>query len=271
MSLFLTDSAGNITELKDNFSMLHPLKFVKEAHSESLLKITDTSGKSLIDDTFSKSLKAYYITDIITPTVLLFDATDLKVENYGYELSNVEWDFDGDGTFEKTGNKAKFELMEEKRYTFQVRYTFMDKDKNITSTMEEKIIFESAKKDIALTVKLSQDSEYAPTIIHVDGSASIPKTGTITKFMYDFGEGKGFIEGDAIQDYRYNFPGEYTITFIVVRDDGTKEQAIRKIILKDSPKRIAINTSVSSGRVGKSIDFDTNGTIGQIETYHWDF
>lgn len=30
-----------------------------------------------------------------------FDATDVKVENYGYELSNVEWDFNGDGTFEK--------------------------------------------------------------------------------------------------------------------------------------------------------------------------
>jgi microbial collagenase len=80
--------------------------------------------------------------------------------------------------------------------------------------------------------------------------------------MYDFGEGKWPIEGDAIQDYRYNFSGEYVITFIVVRDDGTKQQSSRKIILKDAPKRIVINTS---------IDFDTNGTIGQIETYSWDF
>ncbi len=32
-----------------------------------------------------------------------------------------------------------------------------------------------------------------------------------------------------------------------------------------------VNTSVSSGIVGKPIDFDTNGTIGQIETYQWDF
>ena len=167
--------------------------------------------------------------------------------------------------------QQKYELVEEKRYTIQVQYTFANTAKNITSLVKEKIIFEPIKKDIAIILKLSQDSEYAPTIVHVDGSASIPKTGTITKFMYDFGEGKGIVEGDAIQDYSYTLPGEYVITFTAVRDDGLKESSSRKIILKAIPKNIKINTSVSSGIVGKPIDFDTNGTIGQIDAYHWDF
>ena len=123
-----------------------------------------------------------------TPVNILFDATDVQVENYGYKLMSVAWDLDGDGVFEKTGNNLKYELIEEKRYTFQVQYTFTNKEKNITSTLEEKMIFESIKKDVTLTMKLTQDSEYAPTTIHVDGSASIPKSGTIAKFMYDFGE-----------------------------------------------------------------------------------
>jgi len=177
----------------------------------------------------------------------------------------------GDGVFEKIGMQQKYELVEEKRYTIQVQYTFANTAKNITSLVKEKIIFEPIKKDIAIILKLSQDSEYAPTIVHVDGSASIPKTGTITKFMYDFGEGKGIVEGDAIQDYSYTLPGEYVITFTAVRDDGLKESSSRKIILKAIPKNIKINTSVSSGIVGKPIDFDTNGTIGQIDAYHWDF
>lgn len=154
------------------------------------MKISDISGKSLIDDTYSIALKAYYITDVTIPAKIQFDATDVKVENYGYELTNVEWDFDGDGEFEKTGAKAKYELIKGKRYAFQVRYTFADKEKNITFIMGEKMIFEPENKDITLTLKLTQDSEYAPTTVHVDGSASIPKEGTITKFMYDFGEGK---------------------------------------------------------------------------------
>jgi hypothetical protein len=117
---------------------------------------------------------------------LRFDATDVKVENYGYDLSDVEWDFDGDDVFERKGMIQQYELIEEKRHMFQVRYTFEDKNKNLTSTLSEKLIFEPEKKDLSLSLKLTQDSEYAPTTIHVDGSASIPKQGTITKFMYDF-------------------------------------------------------------------------------------
>lgn len=174
----------------DNFTILSPLKFIKGTSTESLLKVTDASNKSLIDNAYAPSLKAYRITDIAIPTDIAFDATDVKVENYGYELTNVEWDFNGDGEFEKTGNTSRYELIEEKRYTFQVRYTFTNKEKDITSVSVEKMIFEPAKKDITLSLKLTQDSEYAPATIHVDGSASIPKTGTITKFMYDFGEGR---------------------------------------------------------------------------------
>lgn len=271
VKVLLTDSTGNITELNESFSMMSPLKLTKGTAAESLLKIIDTSGESLMEKSYNASLKAYYITEVIVPMNIQLDATDVKVENYGYELTGVEWDLDEDGAYEKTGNRIKTELIEMKRYTFSVRYTFTNSEKNITATLSEKVIFEPEKRDIALTLKLTQDSEYAPATIHVDGSASIPKEGKIVKFMYDFGEGRGPIEWDAIQDYRYIFPGEYTITFIVVRDDGTKEQSSRKIILKDIPKRVVINTSVSSGKVGKPIDFDTNGSVGQIEYYSWDF
>lgn len=269
--LILRDSAGNTIELSDSFSMAQPLKFTKGTSTVSLLSITDTSWKSLIDGTYDPSLRAYHVVNMSTPLDLRLDATDVRVENFGYVLSKVEWDFDNDGVFEKIGMKTSYELVEEKRYTFWVRYTFADEAKKTEATLVEKMIFESEKKDISLSLKLTQDSEYAPATIHVDGSASLPKEGTITKFMYDFGEGKWPIEGDAVQDYRYLLPGEYTITFTVVRDDGTKERSSRKLVLKDTPKHIAVNTSVSTGIVGKAIDFDTNGTVGQIEAYHWDF
>lgn len=271
IKVILTDSAGKTTELNESFSILYPLNLVKWSESESLLHILDSSQKSLIDNTYNKAIKAYYITDISTPENIILDATDIKVENPGYELTNVAWDMNGDGMFEKNGMKQMYELVEEKRYTIQVQYTFVNTTKNITTSIKEKIIFEPREKDINIILKLTQDFEYAPTVVHLDGSASIPKTGTITKFMYDFGEGKEAVEGDAIQDYSYRLPGEYIITFTAVRDDGVKASSSRKIILKAIPKNIKINTSVSSGIVWKPIDFDTNGTIGQIDTYHWDF
>lgn len=272
ITLLIYDSAGNTTELKDEFSIPHPLILIPGASAKSLLKISDNLGLSLIDNTYDSSLKAYYITNLITPMTVQFDATDVKVEATGYELDTVNWDMNGDGEFEMSWNRIKYEFKEWKRYDITVHYNFINKVKKITSIMEEKIIFELEKNDkITLSLNLVQDSEYAPTTIHVDGSASVAKEGSITKFMYDFGEGKWFIEGDAIQDYHYNFPWEYTITFVAVRDDGIKSQSLRKIVLKDTPKRILLNTSVSSGIVGKPIDFDTNGTIGQIGSYSWDF
>lgn len=269
----ITDSAGNIIEVNERINISHPLNLLKWSHAESLLKITDTTGKSLIDGAYDKSLKGYLISDInmSLPTIISFDATDVKVDNYGYDLTNVEWDFNNDGKFEKLGNKVEYELIEEKRYTVTVRYTFENKEKNEKWTLTEKIFLEPKKKSISLFLKVNQDSEYAPATIHVDGSASQPKEGTITKFMYDFWEGRWPIEGDAIQDYRYSFPGEYTITFTVVKSDGTREQTFKKIVLKDVPKRVVINMSISSPTAWNPLDFDTVGTIWQIESYKWDF
>jgi hypothetical protein len=191
VTLLVHDSAGNITEFKDEFSIPHPLTFVPGPLAESLLKISDNFGTSLIDNTYDKSLKAYYITNLSVPMSVQFDATDVRVENIGYELDTVDWDMNGDGEYEVHGNRVKYEFKEGKRYDIKVRYNFINKVKQTTSIMEEKIIFELENKNkINLSLNLTQDSEYAPTTVHVDGSASTTKEGSITKFMYDFGEGK---------------------------------------------------------------------------------
>lgn len=56
-----------------------------------------------------------------------------------------------------------------------------------------------------------------------------------------------------------------------MKDDGSKDTTTRKIIIKDVPKSLTINMSVSSGIAGSGIDFDVSGSTGQIESYSWDF
>ena len=68
----------------------------------------------------------------------------------------------------------------------------------------------------------------------------------------------------------YDTPGEYTVTLTVVKDDGTKDTTNRVIIVKSIPKQVNIESSVSSGKAGSSVDFSTRAT-GQIESYSWDF
>lgn len=272
VTLTMTDSAGNTLPISEKISIDKPVDVVRSGNSNSILKITDEKGDSILThDMYDVSRGAYVLSRLPTPTKFTFDATDVSVGNAGYQLQDVEWDFDDGKGFQKKSKTAEYEFIEERRYTVQARYTFLDKQTGTNKQVDDKIIIETKKQDIALALNISQDSEYVPVTLHVDGSATKLKEGEITKFMYDFGEGKGAVEGDAVQDYRYTNPGEYTLTFTVVKSDGTKESTSRKIVVKDQPKRLIVNSSVSSGIVNHPIDFDTNGTAGKIDTYQWDF
>ena len=71
--------------------------------------------------------------------------------------------------------------------------------------------------------------------------------------------------------YKYNLGGEYIIKLTVTKDDGTKDSIARRLVLKDGSKSVLINSSVSSGFIGRGIDFDAAGSEGQITDYAWDF
>lgn len=57
MTVQITDSAGNTIEINEDINVSRPLSLVKGAHAESLLRISDSAGTSLIDDTYNKNLK----------------------------------------------------------------------------------------------------------------------------------------------------------------------------------------------------------------------
>lgn len=265
----MTDAARKYVDIDYEFTIHRPLLLSKGAGGKPLLRVLDSNGNDMIENSYDSVTESYRIEDIVVPSELTFDAQDVLVRNGGYYLDAVEWDFAGKDR--KTGKKVEYEILNEGRTEVKVKYIFKQSGTDELGEVEERIVLEAQKKDLAAQMKIVQDSEYAPSTIRFDGSASSTKNGTITKFIYDFGAGKPPAEGDAVQTYRYDAPGEYTVTFTVVKDDGTKDVISRKIVLKDPPKALKINSSVSSGIVGKGIDFDVFGSIGQIESYSWDF
>jgi chitodextrinase len=277
VSVKITDFAGNTYELLDEFNLLRPLKLAtlkKDNHvvTNSLLKVTDSNGNSLINDTYNKEENVYDITDFDIPqTSVTFNANSVRVTDPKYDLINVDWDFDGDGKFEQKGKVVKHDFLEEKKYTVTAHYTFISNEKSDEQYLDETLIFDGKKKEIIPRLKIIPDSEYAPTTVRFDASASETKAGTITKFTYDFGEGKPPVDGDAQMQYRYILGGDYIVKLTVTKDDGTKETIARRLVLKDGSKNVTINTSASSGIIGSGIDFDAAGSAGQITEYAWDF
>ncbi len=275
MSAKLTDTAGNSVTISEKISVKAPLALIKDSNSDSSIKVTDEAGNSMLKGTYNSDLRAYKIESMTIPSKLTFDASDVRVKNAGFELKNVKWDIDGS---EKQGLVVTHEFVTEKRYEINIKYLFAKTGSDEEFSADEKIIIEGKKQEIAPSFKMifpdgqsDVDSLYAPTKITFDGSASSVRSGKISKFIYDFGEGKEPSEGDAVKTYEYDIPGEYTITLTIVKDDGSRESAKRKIIIKEVPKNLTIHSSVSSGKVGLGVDFDSFGSVGQIEKYEWNF
>lgn len=239
-------------------------------NNNSLIRITDKSWKSVVEWTYKRDLSMYHL-KVGIPLTLDFDASYVKVDERTYDLDKVEWDFNEDWKFEKSWEKVSYNFLENKKYTILIKYTFNSKLRKDVQVMDEKIVVEADKKDIDVQLSSTQDSDYAPTIVHFDWSASQVKEWTITKFTYDFWEWKTPVDWDAKQDYRYRFPWEYMVEFAVTKDDWSKQSIKKKIILKEKSKDVIINTSVSSWYIWKQIDFDSAGSIWQIDVYSWDF
>jgi hypothetical protein len=66
----------------------------------------------------------------------------------------------------------KYDFLEEKKYTVVVHYTFGSNEKNDIQTIDETLIFDGKKRDIVPVLDIVPDSEYAPTKVKFDASAS---------------------------------------------------------------------------------------------------
>ncbi len=277
ISVVLTDVLWNTTELKQSFNIRRSLVLAKIASNNpsvstnnSLLRATDESWKSIIDGKYNKELVIYYI-KMWLPEEVEFNANFVKVTDVAYDLIKVEWDFDWDWQFEKTWKTIKYSFLEERKYTIKVRYYFESKLKNDIQTIDENIVIEWLKKDIDPKLTFVQSSDYIPSIVYFDWSASQVREWKIVKFIYNFWEWKWDLQWDAKQKYQYNFPWEYKVTLTVVKEDWTKASTEQLIIVKEPWKQIVINSSISSWLVWKTIDFDAIWSVWQIDSYFWEF
>ncbi len=274
-TVYLTDAAGNPAELEGEIDIRRPLSLRFGDGGVPLLRVLDGNDRNLLLNSYVRSLEAYRVEKVTVPSRLVFDANDVRVNNEGYVLDSVEWTFGKNGS-KKSGLRVEYELVNDGRLEVAVKYLFVNSSLDIRSEVTERIVFEGKRKDLAANIVISSpdstdENFYAPTTIKFDGSASRTSEGSISKFIYDFGLGKAPAEGDAIQTIRYDNPGEYVVSLTVVKDDGSKDTVTRKIVIKDIPKSLVINMSVSSGIAGSAIDFDVSGSKGQIESYSWDF
>lgn len=189
-TVYLTDAAGNPTELEGEIDIRRPLSLRFGDGGTPLLRVLDENDTNLLLNSYVKSLEAYRIEKFTIPSRLVFDANDVRVNNEGYALDSVEWTF-GKGGQKKTGLRVEYELLNDGRFEVFVKYLFHNASLDIRSEATEHIVFEGKRKDLVANFSISSpdatdENFYAPTTIKFDGSASRSSQGKIIKFIYDF-------------------------------------------------------------------------------------
>jgi hypothetical protein len=115
--VIMTDSNNNSGEATVELVLKEPLNIIR-GNSTSLLQVYDKDNNQYLSNTsFDSSLRAYYIKDVPVPISLFFDARNINVPDPNYDITNVEWDFDFDGNYEKIGKRVSAEIIDEKRTT----------------------------------------------------------------------------------------------------------------------------------------------------------
>lgn len=239
------------------------------------LKILDENDNDIWKNTYILNTKTFFLPEISVPTTLTLDAVGIQSINPRLKLSQVEWDLDNNGVYERSGSKIQQTVSFPQQYVWYARYVFEDKtiDGELKTQMYiDKIVLKWVEKPIDVRLKIRPDRDYAPALVRIDATGSRVQKGEIFKFLYDFGDGSPVYEWEGIVDYRYKNPWEYTIQVTAVTKDGQKDSYKQTLIIKKPQEFVTIQPSVASenAKAGYPITFDITSQ-GDVASVSWNF
>ena len=200
-------------------------------------------------------------------------------------IVHYEWDFEGDGLFDGSGDTPVI------LHTYNSPGTYAPRTKVIdnlgawaTAQAGPLVIDPSSSPNTAPVADLlvTADSGTAPLSVGFIASGSSDADGTIVKYEWDF-EGDGTFELDSGSDstviHRYDNPGSYNPVLRVTDDRDATGTATLGILVESSqldndPPTAVLTADITSGDVPLMVSFDAGGSSdpdGSIVLYEWDF
>ncbi len=160
------------------------------------------------------------------PTVgeqVSFDAGDSTAP--AGEIKSYEWDFDGDGETDATGETVTHTFDSTGEYA--VKLQVVDDSGATASTETTVSVAPNPEPEPSFTV--SPDGPRAGDRVTFDASPSSDPDGTVTRYEWDFdGDGTTDATGETVT-HTFERPGEYDVTITVVDDTGTTATNTRQL------------------------------------------
>lgn len=190
------------------------------------------------------------------------------------EIVSYEWDLDGDGNYDDAvGATTEHEYTQEGSFEAGLKVTDNNGESNTTSQTIEAGSVNGLRAVINSNV-VTGDYYYVGEKYDFSGELSQVRTGNITKYEWDFGDGEKTQSRSA--SHTYEEAGNYTVTLTVTDSEGNKDSGELKIeVLEEgAPPTASIKASDTSGSVPLNVDFDGSSSVdadSDIVQYQWDF
>ena len=184
-------------------------------------------------------------------------------------IASYDWDF-GDGT-SGTGVNPSHTYDTPDTYTVTLTVTDDDGASDMATTTADIV----AGPQDPIADPGGPYKEIVNTALTFDGSGSYdPDGGDITAYDWDFGD--GMTDTGVAPTHTYNLVGNYTVTLIVVDDQGVQSESATttvEIVLPADP--VADPGGPYSVVEGRALRLDGSGSNdpdgGEIVQYNWDF
>ncbi len=265
----VTDTSGNSKSFPRRVTITDPVA-IKAGYG---LKMYDESNAEKLAGTYDDSTASYLVSGVTFPQEVSFDAKDVKADSARLRLASTDWDLDGDGNFEATGShSAKLLLSDQRPYTVHALYRFREVGSDAERTYQDTVVISPTRLPFDVRLKVVPESEYAPSKVLLDATASQAAEGEIVNFEFDYGDGSRPAQSSRGQiTHVYVQPGLYAAKVTAFKGNGERKSATKNFTLRRQQNVATIVTSVSRGRTGMPVNFDAKASRGSPVRISWKF
>lgn len=198
------------------------------------------------------------------PFSLLFDAsTSTDQED---DIVEFEWDFDGDGNVDETGDLITH--VYEEAGTYLATLIVTDAAGNQS---KETLTVLAGAQGLVPKLEVSTNNGEIPLTVEFDASASTYKEGQIVSYEYDFGDGSEIYIGGSTVTYRYNTVGTFNAKLTLVASDGTRKSVTTQIVVRPVALTACFTVNTDSGKSPLFLSVDPSCSQGTVSSYEWNF
>jgi PKD repeat protein len=245
ITLKLTDDAGNVRSYERDYT-------VSASASGLFARIQSTPTSNASGDIVG-----------LAPLRLNLDAGGSS----GGDIVDFQWDFDGDGQFDDSGQTVDHVYTSPGEYDLQLKIISSD-DKTAISTV--KVIVESPGLQAKVTA--TPTNGQVPLDVTFDASATrVPEDKDVVTFRWNFGDGTPLKREGSRVTHRYNKIGIFTAKVEAITSDNDISEATITIHVNSIPLQSCYKMSREQGPAPLVVIFDPSCSTGTVQSYKWNF